>query len=59
MRGKEHSLTYDERLALWRSMECPYCHSPKVTVTKAKRGGFHYKCHNQKCRAQNYFSRKE
>lgn len=51
--------TYDERLALWQSGECPYCGSPLVTVANSRRGGKHYTCHQKKCRAQNHFSRKE
>ena len=51
-------LTYDQRLALWQSGECPYCGSRKVTENrKAGRNGRHYTCHEDGCGAENYFSR--
>jgi len=52
-------MTYDERLAICESGECPYCGGKKITVTKAKHGGKHFICHESECGAENYFSRKE
>jgi len=52
-------MTYDERLAIWESGECPYCHSKWIAVKKARRGGKHFICRESECGAENYFSRKE
>ena len=59
---KKNQTTADERLKMWQSSRCPYCGGTTThradtrKVVGGKVTGVHFKCLNDKCKAENFFS---
>ena len=57
-------MSADYRLKIWMSGKCPYCGGSITSRIDANRKagkpapGFHFKCLNDECKAENAFSNK-
>ena len=58
MAAKKKTKSQKQRFTSFRNGFCPYCGVGGAVLVALKKGGYHAKCMNPDCGAENHFSSK-